>query len=142
MKKTYFLLAALALTFVAGAASAFAGDAVVKANVPFDFTVSSSTLPAGDYTFSRISPNTWTIRNESTGKGQLMVTSVTAHETIPHDSGELVFKQFGSNYFLLKVRYGDGSTELSPSKLERSMERETARNGSKPEAVYVLASVR
>ena len=141
MKKTYLFLAALVLTTVAGAASAFAQNQIVKVRVPFDFTVSSSTLAAGDYTFSRLSTNTWTIRNEDSGKA--IATVATAYGTNQDDNiGALVFKQFGSNYFLSEVRCLGQSSAMPASKVERSMERDTARNGSKAESVYVLASAR
>ena len=143
MKKTHSLLAAVVLTLVAGVASAFAQDAIVKVHVPFEFTVSSSTLPAGDYSFTKILPNTWTIQNDNTGKRQVMATSVTSYETAKDQSvGALVFRQFGSDYFLTQVRCNGGSTAVAVSKAERSMERETAQNGSKPQTVNVLVSAR
>lgn len=141
MKKTFSLLAVLALTFVGGAASGYAQDTLVKAHVPFDFTVSGSALSAGDYTFAKLSDNTWTIRNDSTGKA--MIAAVTAFGTNPDvNLGALVFKQFGSSYFLSEVRCLGETSEVPASKAERSLERETARNGSKSGSVYVLASAR
>lgn len=141
MKKTYSLLAALVLTFVGGAASAHAQDALVKVHVPFDFAVSSSTLAAGDYTLAKLSDNSWTIRNDDTGK---VIAAVVGSYGTNSDvnRGELVFKQFGSSYFLTQVRCL-GETVLMPSsKAERALERETARNGMKSGSVTVLASAR
>jgi hypothetical protein len=141
MKKTFSLLAALVLTFVGGAASALAQDAIVKAHVPFDFTVSGSTLSAGDYTFAKINANAWTIRNDNTGKA--IAALATAYGTNQDDNlGAVVFKQFGSSYFLSEVRCLGETSEVPASKAERSLERETARNGSKSQSVYVLASAR
>jgi len=141
MKKMYSLLAALVLTFVTGAASAHAQDTTVRTYVPFDFTVSTSTLSAGDYTFSKLSANSWTIRNDKTG--QAIVAVATAFGTNQDDNvGGLVFKQFGTNYFLSEVRYLGQTTAVPASKAERLMEREMARNGSKPEPAYVLIGSR
>jgi hypothetical protein len=141
MKRTFALLAALVLTLVGGAASALAQDATVKANIPFDFTVASSALPAGNYTISRLSDSSWTIRNDDTGKA---IASVATSYGTSRDNnlGALVFKQFGSSYFLSEVRCLGESSALPTSKAERAMERETARNGSKPETVSVVASAR
>jgi hypothetical protein len=141
MKKTYSFLAALVLTIVAGAASAFAQDQIVKARVPFDFTVSGSTLAAGDYTFSRLSTDIWTIRNEDTRK-TIAVVETTNGTNRDDNLGALVFKQFGSNYFLSEVHCLGLTSAMPVSKAERSMERDTARNASRPESVYVLASTR
>jgi hypothetical protein len=141
MKKSLYLLAALALTFVGGAASAFAQDAIVEARVPFDFTVASSALPAGNYTISRLSNSSWTIRNDDTGKAIAAVA--TSFGTSRDDKfGALVFKQFGSSYFLSEVHCLGETSELPPSKAERALQRETAQNGSKPGTISVLASAR
>ena len=141
MKKAHSLLAAFVLTLVAGAASAFAQDITVKAHVPFDFIVSASALSAGDYTFSKLSETLWTIRNENTGRA---VTAIASRFGSNEDKreAELVFKKIGSSYFLSEVHRMGDTTALPPSKTERRMEREVARNGSKPEPVFVLASAR
>ena len=141
MKRTFSLLAALVLTFVGGAALAFGQDSVVKAHVPFAFTVSSSTLSAGDYTFTQISQNSWTIRNDDSHQAIAMVASANG---INHDANPatLVFKEYGDSYFLSQVRCLGQTSALGTSKAQRALERETARNGSGAESVYVLASAR
>ena len=141
MKARYSLLAALVLIFVAGATSAFAQNPTVQAHVPFDFAVSSSTLPAGDYTFSRISANTWSVRNDETR--QSILAAATANGTNnENDLGVLVFKHLGDNYFLSQVRCFGETTAMPSSKVERAMEREVARNNLKPGSVYIPASGR
>jgi hypothetical protein len=141
MKKAHSLLAALVLTLVAGATSAFAQNPSVKAHVPFDFTVSSSTFSAGDYTFSELSETLWTVRNNNSSQAVAVIANRFGTNRDKRQA-ELVFTQIGSNYFLSEVhRLGD-TTELPVSKAARTMEREIARNGSKPEAVYILASAR
>jgi hypothetical protein len=141
MKRRYSLLAAVVLTFVAGATSAFAQDSILRASVPFDFTVSTSTLPAGDYTFSKISTETWSIRNDQTH--QAILAAATANGTnTANNFGAVVFKQLGGNYFLSEVRCLGQTAAMPSSKTERTMEREIARNGSKPGSVYVPASGR
>ncbi|HXJ96279.1 MAG TPA: hypothetical protein VMT20_25870 [Terriglobia bacterium] len=141
MKKTFSLLAALVLTFVGGAASAFAQGSIVKAHVPFAFTVSTSTLSAGDYTFTRLSQNTWTIRNDDTK--QAIAMAATANGTNQDaNPATLMFKEYGDSYFLSEVRCLGQTSAVGPTKAQRELERETARNGSGPEPVYVLASTR
>ena len=141
MKKSLLLLAALVLTFVGGAASAFAQDAIVKVRIPFDFTVLNSALPAGNYTVSKLTADSWAIRNDDTGKA--MAAVATSYGVNRDDNfGALVFKQFGSSYFLSEVHCLGSTSSLPTSKAERALEREMARNGSKPQSVSVLASAR
>jgi len=141
MKKTFVLLAALVLTFAGGAASAFAQDAMVKAHIPFDFTVSHTTLAAGDYTFAKLSENAWSIRND--GTGQAIAAVAAANGTNQDDNlGVVVFKQYGSAYFLSEVRCLGETAAVPASKAQRLMERETALNGSKSGAISILASAR
>lgn len=141
MKRTFSLLAALVLTFVGSAAFAFGQDSMLKAHVPFAFTVSSSTLSAGDYTFTQISQNTWTIRNDDSH--QAIAVVATANGTNRDaNAGTLVFKEYGDSYFLSEVRCLGETSAVPASKLQRELGREAARNGSGPESVYVLASAR
>jgi hypothetical protein len=141
MKRTFSLLAALLLTFVGGAASALAQDSMMKAHVPFAFTVSSSTLSAGDYTFTKLSQNVWAIRSDDSQ--QAIFASVIPNGA-NHDANAatLVFKDYNDTYFLSEVRCLGATSALGASKAERALERETARNGSTPESIYVLASLR
>jgi len=141
MKKAHSRLAALVLTFVAGAASAFAQDTSVKAHVPFDFTVSASTFSAGDYTFSQLSEGLWTVRNDDTGRAIAAVANDFGSNQ-DKEEAKLVFKQIGSRYFLSEVHRLGETTTLPPSKAERTMEREVARIGPEPQSVYLLASAR
>ncbi len=139
-RKTLSIMAALALMTVVGVASTYAQETKVKAHIPFAFSVSSSTLAAGDYSLGQLNQNAWVIRNDEGGGA--ILTVVTPNGTNEDNSAELVFERCGARYFLSEVR-SPGETSLIPkSKAERSIEREMARNGSKPETLYVLASVR
>jgi hypothetical protein len=141
MKKTSSLLAALVLTFVGGAASAYAQDSIVKAHVPFAFSVSGSTLSAGDYTFAKLSQNAWTIRNDNSGRA--IVTAAMGNGTNQDaNPATLVFKEYGDSYFLSEVHCLGGTSSVPASKLQRTLEREMARNGSQFESISVLASAR
>jgi hypothetical protein len=141
MKRTFSVLAALVLTFVGGAASAYAQNSIVKAHVPFAFTVSSSTLSAGDYTFTQISQNTWTIRNDDSRQAVAMVAAANGTNQDANPA-TLVFKEYGDTYFLSEVRCLGQTSALGASKAQRTLERETARNGSQFESISVLASAR
>ena len=135
------VIATFALVMVAGAASAYAQETGVKAHIPFAFAVSSSTLPAGDYSLSPLAPNIWEIRNEE-GSQAILTQARRDGTNEAVTSAGLVFKRCGERYFLSKVRALGETTAIPASKEERALEREMARNGSQPETLYVLASVR
>lgn len=48
-KKSFVIVAALAFVFGIGTLTASAQGQVMKANIPFEFTVGKATLPAGEY---------------------------------------------------------------------------------------------
>lgn len=140
-RKMFSIIAAFALVMVAGVASAYAQDTRVKAHIPFAFTVSSSTLPAGDYSLDQLSQNMWEIRND---EGNPAILTVARPDGTNEDlaPAKLVFKRCSDRYFLSEVRFLGESTSIPASKAERALEREMARNGSKSETTYVLASLR
>lgn len=138
-KKMLSTMAALALMTVAGVASGYAQDKV-QAHIPFAFAVSNSVLPAGDYTLGQLRQSEWVIRNDS-GSPAIM-TLARPDGTNNETDAKLVFERCGDRYFLSEVRAAGESAAIPESKAERALEREMARNGSKPETLYVLASVR
>jgi hypothetical protein len=141
-RKIFSTTVALALMTVAAAASAHAQDTTgkVKAHIPFAFSVSNSMLPAGDYSLSERSPSAWIVRNDDGSAA--VVTLVRPNGTNEDYDAKLVFKQCGDRYFLSEVRAAGEITSIPASGAERALEREMARNGSQPETVYVLASLR
>jgi hypothetical protein len=95
------LVAASALTI---ASSASAQNNVVAVDVPFNFTVNNTFLPAGSYTFGfdLMHPDMLVIRDgannvKATDFGQLGSIGEGTPRT-------LVFHQYGDQYFLSEVR--------------------------------------
>jgi hypothetical protein len=113
----------------------------LRASIPFDFSVRGITLPAGEYTVTRIG-------DEPTG---LLVRNIrdkrkhVVFETEPEDvrriprRNVLVFNRYGDSYFLEEVVTAGDSVgrELSPSHDERTLRREMAKNQLAPETVMV-----
>ena len=140
-RKMLSALSVFALISVLGLTCAFAQEQGVRADVPFAFTVSSSTLPAGNYSLRPLSQNVWVIQDNEGGPA--IMAAVTPNGSNKEaDSAKLVFKHAGNSYFLSQVWCLGQTTAVPASKAERLIERETARNGAKPESVYVLASLR
>jgi len=110
----------------------------IRVTIPFDFNVRGKTLPAGKYEIRRIG-------DEPDG---LMVYNVTNHQHAMFESepvetarapkrGEVVFHEYGDNYFLAEVWTGGKQTgrELIPSRAERRLERDLADKGTSPTMV-------
>lgn len=133
------LMAICALTPV----SSHAQTKGLRADVPFDFIVGDKTFAAG-----RIIAN----GPRATDAGPLSVSNLdkgehvfrmarTALSSNTSEQGKLVFRKYGTQYFLAEVWIpGYKALEVTKSKAERALERERrlARN-SKPELVSVIA---
>src|SRR5579859_8202642 len=139
-KRTLSIVAALALAIAAGVPT-FAQDLSVHAHVPFAFSVSNSTFPAGDYALSELSQNTWVVR---TRDGKRAITAAARPDGINTDESlaKLVFKKYGERYFLSKVWCAGLTTEIAEPKEERAIEIQMTSKNQKPETVFVLASNR
>ena len=141
--KTMTMIGALiVLSAVAGHAQAGAGFTVV---VPFNFTVSGKTLPAGEYIVARSQPfnEGFMIRAKDGSAGAFL-------QTLPVQTKEnqaqtkVVFKRYGNEYFLSQIWISGRSTgrELPKSRQERALERELAARAVKPETIAVAGRAR
>jgi hypothetical protein len=102
MKNVTAIALFIASTFIA-AGSAPAQDHLVKAAVPFSFTVGDQTLPSGTYTIdSRMtSPNLLAIRNWD--KKINILTMGHSDQSDPRSENTLVFHKCGDQYFLSDI---------------------------------------
>jgi hypothetical protein len=104
----------------------------IQGNVPFDFQVGNTVLPAGEYIVRPIrsgSPALQIHSSEPKGKG-VMCLSISVQPNSGTDA-KLVFHRYGNTYFLSQVWSGGGSTgsEFAPSKAERAIARQMAAAG-------------
>jgi hypothetical protein len=116
-------LTAIALFVAAGiatAGSALAQDHKVTATVPFNFTVSGRTLPAGNYTIGNDGNSPRIIRIYDREKA-LGVMAVTVPDTSTSGDNKLVFHRYGNQYFLSEIRTANESMtcHLTTSKQEK-----------------------
>ena len=117
-------IAAVALfivgTFIA-AGPAPAQDHLVKATVPFSFTVGGQTLPSGTYTIGSraTSPELLAIRNWD--KKVNILTMGRPDQSDPRHENTLVFHKYGDQYFLSDI-HSEGSSmniHFSTTKAEK-----------------------
>jgi hypothetical protein len=117
-------IAAIALFIVAtfiAVGSAPAQDHLVKATVPFSFTVGDQTLPSGTYTIGSevTSPDLLAIRNWD--KKVHILTLGRPDQSNPRHENTLVFHKYGNQYFLSDI-HSEGSSmniHFSTTKAEK-----------------------
>jgi len=116
------LVGVLSLMLVAG--SALAQDRV-QADVPFNFTVSHTSMPAGEYTLSTVgSGNTLLIQSKD-GKAAKLVNQNRAEISSPSKTTKLVFHCYGKDQCFLYQIWVQGMNrgrELPKSSLENEIE--------------------
>jgi hypothetical protein len=91
----------------------------LKANIPFDFTVGNTRMPAGEYTIT--SPIQEVLDLRTAGRSASVVSSESYAES--KSGSELVFDKYGDQYFLHEVfcpNVVSLNLEVAESKAEKS----------------------
>jgi hypothetical protein len=119
-------IALLAIANLALAGTSFAQSKGVKANIPFDFTVSNKLLPAGTYTVQTKSGGIIEVQNHD--KPISVFTLVDQDGAKSPNGGVLIFHKYGDQYFLSEILCDseDMSVELHPSKTEKRVQLQQA----------------
>ena len=89
----------LAIALVAACTGAMAQQQGLRANIPFDFTVGDTSMPAGEYSIS--SPSYDVLELKSDSHIVLIASSRSYNES--NSGGRLVFGKYGDQYFLHEV---------------------------------------
>ena len=138
-KGIYSVIAAVALICLFAVSSAKAQSTsrvVLRAEIPFEFTIGKVMLPAGEYT----------VRNVSDSSDILQLRSADGHSALVQmnsiigkadDNAKLIFNRYGNHYFFSQAWMPATQTglEAPKSRAERAAGRELA--GLKPTAVEV-----
>ena len=101
--KNYAAIALVAcVAFVTLAATPSHAQALIKADVPFEFSAGYGVLPAGEYTVQRIGGMN-TLLISSGQRGIKMVMPRTTDVRTDFETPKLVFHRYGNEYFLAEV---------------------------------------
>ena len=107
-KQSSIIIAALAFVFGIGTVTASAQGQVLKADIPFEFTVGKKTLPAGEYLVKL--PETAGAQVVSFKKADGEGYGMTLTNQVSSKGAEvvngLVFVKSGDRYFLYQVHNG------------------------------------
>ena len=125
--KNYAAIALVAcVAFVTLAATPSHAQALIKADVPFEFSAGYGALPAGEYTLQRIGAMN-TLLISSGQRGIEIVMPNTTDWRTDFETPKLVFHRYGNEYFLAEVW---SSTDNAVRKLAvHPRERQLARAG-------------
>ena len=143
MKKLFGVIVTGCLLTLLVVVSAHAQDpgAAIRASIPFDFIVEGRTLPTGQYEIRRINdePTGLLIQNVYHRRDEAMFqTEPTDVHRIPNHS-LLVFHRYGDSYFISEVVTAgeERAEELRPTRAERHLRSEMAKNNIEAETVTV-----
>jgi hypothetical protein len=119
-------IALLAIANFAMAGTSFAQSKMVRANVPFDFTVGKQLLPAGTYTIKRESEGLIVIKNHD--KPITVLTIADPDGAKSPNGGKLLFHKYGDQYFLSEILAdsADLDVRVHPSKAEKTAQLQQA----------------
>ncbi len=93
------------------------------ANIPFEFTVQNTTLPAGAYSLAPLNQTSGVVEimNSDTGKA-IAVLTMPSDRTRPQ-TPKIVFHVYGDRYFLSEIRTPNGRQGyVKPSRTERELQ--------------------
>lgn len=130
-------IASLSIAMLAPSAGAFAQQ--LKANIPFDFTVGNTTMPAGEYTISSPLRNFVALRSADRTLMATVGGNQSYDEAKSNSGGELIFARYGNQYFLDRVlchNVGALNLDITKGKAEkrahtRSLEAKVPNEGQK-----------
>ena len=112
--------------------------------VPFDFTVSGKTLPAGQYVFARSAQaSSEVIMIRSKERGAYVQTKQVQSQDI-QEKTKVMFKRYGDQYFLFQIWISGRNIgrELFKSTQEQQSERELAQHAIKPDTIAIVVRPR
>jgi hypothetical protein len=132
-KQSMFPLLATVVLLAAGFAHTQIGPTGVKANIPFDFSVGNTALPAGEYTVRATGMEGVVAVIGSDSQLKLVATHSVLSGRAPNQT-KLVFHQYGDRYFLAQI-WVEGETsgrEVPTTRLEKEL---MSKAGAEPAVV-------
>ena len=126
----------------------------IRAKIPFDFNVGDKKLPAGEYTFRRLSEfSDSKVMSVSSvdASTRMFQSTLVAQVLTPKNESTLVFHRYGDQYFLEQI-WRDGEqegTQVPESRSERTIRHQLAQTPKsnmsgklmKVETVDIVASL-
>ena len=143
MKKLLGVMVAGCLLTLLVVVSAHAQDpgSAIRVSIPFNFNVEGKTLSAGQYEVRRINdePTGLLIQNIYHRRDEALFQTEPRDERRTPNHSLLVFHRYNDDYFLSEVVTAgeERAQELRPTREERHLRTEMAKNNMEPETVTV-----
>ena len=126
----------------------------LRAKIPFDFSVGDKKLPAGEYTFSRLSgfsDSKMMLVSSVDASTRVLQSTLGTQVLTPKNDSILVFHKYGDQYFLEQIWSGGDQegTQVPESRSERNTRQQLAQTQqsnlsgkvTKVEQVEIVASL-
>jgi hypothetical protein len=121
-------IALFTIAILAAATGLVAQEPAVKANIPFNFTVGETSMPAGEYIISR--PDSHLVKIQSADR-QYVALVVSSHSYDEAGAtGKVVFDKYGEYYFLRRILSPTNTTlnlDIPSGKAEKRVRTQEAR---------------
>ena len=143
MSRKFFVVAVTVCAMVLITAPTFAPleGSPVRANIPFDFTIRGTTLPAGEYEISRITQDGGLEVANLKNRHEHVMLETQPVTRANYSKGELEFHRYGDTYFLYEIWTPGLETgrQLPISHQEKALRREmnVAANTAQAQTVAV-----
>jgi hypothetical protein len=126
MKTLNTFVLAMSAAAMLGTTGLYAQTRVV-ANVPFNFTVETVRLPAGEYALQPTSTGSDMLQIQNVATGEIILVNapswLSTHKGKGAGSDQIIFHRYGDRYFFSEVWTPDGLRgRAMPSKLEREIQ--------------------
>lgn len=115
---------ATALLATLGSWSLYGQDMRLRTQIPFTFRVGEKVMPAGVYLIHN-SANMLVLTEQSGGRTTAIVITGAAESGVESNKAELLFNQYGDEYFLEKISvpYSTVAREILQTRRERELAR-------------------
>ena len=134
--KNYTVIAVVAcIAFVSLAAVPGQAQALIRADVPFEFCAGHGVLPAGEYSIGMIGWSSQSLALSSGVRWVEIMTPLTTESRTDFETPKLVFHRYGNEYFLAEIWT---SNDNAVRKLaDHPRERQLAMAGLSPQVAVV-----
>ena len=111
----------------------------LKATVPFDFTVVNTTLPAGTYSVSVLTPDNIVRLQSADGRNSAFVHSTPLSISGGTDDTRLVFQHLGGKYFLSQIweQGNEVRREVGTGNLARELAKDGGADSQQSKTVFI-----
>ena len=139
MKTTRTLITIVLLLTAATLFAQVENRPLMKANIPFSFTVYNQTLPAGVYFVLTVTSERSIRLTSADGKHSAIVSDLPNYANTPSENSRLVFHKYGNEYFLAQVWTKNETVARNPYISKRAIE--LAQSGNRPDTEIVMAYI-